>query len=671
MSRPIHIPNTELRRWTGMFEGFFVGNIWKSKNIDLTPSNGSKISLAKRVKSTGTSDTLTNLNVINRFLISDADTTQRFWAVSKGGPMFKSANSSPASAFSEDVTTDTPTTAYDAVVFEDANGEDRLVVADGSNLTVLNMTNHANTWKKNFWGKVNISSSTNATPIEITTASNHYLATGDKVTVSSHETNTNANGRWTVTKVSDTKFTLDGSVGNGIGSATGTCGYMNQTALADALVSLDVFNRTLIIAEGSNVHIVDKNDQPTYQRLILPRYLRAIHVFHTNNRVWILCLHRQYYSNYGAVIEWDGYSQNYLYEHPINAAAPLAGCDFENYPYIINNRGVIMRGSPGQGFVEVKRFPFYEDSLILETAQSTSMAMNPKGMSVADKEIYIAINTMTFLDSSIVHTHRVPGGVYAFNPKTLDLYHKYALSRYDGTTSYDFGQEEMNRIGAIYTFPYRSDILCSARVHKNYNSTYSYNIMVGEEYQTSGRGYIVTPLIPTIDAEQMWSKLWIKFKKFVDSGNRIVVKARSTNTYETSSTKEPLTSSGTWVTTTSFTSVVPTGVSVGDEVEILVGGSAGCVAHISTLSATPNGSSTITVTIDEAVPSIASTGILVRFENFKLKETISSTSINYKDIPLGNEHGTYLQLKIELRGKFMDIEELIVESESNQKIKSS
>ena len=71
---------------------------------------------------------------------------------------------------------------------------------------------------------VAISSSTNATPIEITTATNHNLATGSPVQIRDHLINTAANGSWIITKVSNTKFTLDGSVGNGVGGATGTAG---------------------------------------------------------------------------------------------------------------------------------------------------------------------------------------------------------------------------------------------------------------------------------------------------------------------------------------------------------------------------------------------------------------------------------------------------------------
>lgn len=75
---------------------------------------------------------------------------------------------------------------------------------------------------------VNISSSTNATPIVITTATAHGLTAGKAVSIVGHTTNTNANGVWQVgTVISSTRFEIlqqDGSntTGNGVGGASGT-----------------------------------------------------------------------------------------------------------------------------------------------------------------------------------------------------------------------------------------------------------------------------------------------------------------------------------------------------------------------------------------------------------------------------------------------------------------
>lgn len=83
---------------------------------------------------------------------------------------------------------------------------------------------------------VAISSSTNATPIVLTTAAAHGLLEGDRVLVVNHETNTAANGRWYVHYVDATHVALysawaagavaTASVGNGVGGATGTTTYL-------------------------------------------------------------------------------------------------------------------------------------------------------------------------------------------------------------------------------------------------------------------------------------------------------------------------------------------------------------------------------------------------------------------------------------------------------------
>ena len=73
-----------------------------------------------------------------------------------------------------------------------------------------------------------ITSTTDATPIVVTSAS-HGLVTGDRITINGHTTNTNANGTWIVTKVSDNTFSLDDSTatGGGAGGADGCFAKQN------------------------------------------------------------------------------------------------------------------------------------------------------------------------------------------------------------------------------------------------------------------------------------------------------------------------------------------------------------------------------------------------------------------------------------------------------------
>lgn len=66
-----------------------------------------------------------------------------------------------------------------------------------------------------------ITSSTNATPIVVTKAG-HGLKTGDVVTIAGHLVNTAAVGSWVIKKLTTDTFSLLGSIGNGVGGATGT-----------------------------------------------------------------------------------------------------------------------------------------------------------------------------------------------------------------------------------------------------------------------------------------------------------------------------------------------------------------------------------------------------------------------------------------------------------------
>ena len=72
-----------------------------------------------------------------------------------------------------------------------------------------------------------ITSSTNATPIAITSTAHGY-STGDTVVITGHNTNTNANGTWEITNTGANTFTLDGSVGTATGSG-GSVRLRNNT----------------------------------------------------------------------------------------------------------------------------------------------------------------------------------------------------------------------------------------------------------------------------------------------------------------------------------------------------------------------------------------------------------------------------------------------------------
>lgn len=97
-----------------------------------------------------------------------------------------------------------------------------------------------------------IASSTNATPIVITTAVAHGFTTGDIVSITGHVTNTAANGIWAITAASGSVFSLTDPilgtnvVGNGVGGATGRAVNLGPSASGD---NWDDFDACLVGAK--------------------------------------------------------------------------------------------------------------------------------------------------------------------------------------------------------------------------------------------------------------------------------------------------------------------------------------------------------------------------------------------------------------------------------------
>lgn len=79
-----------------------------------------------------------------------------------------------------------------------------------------------------------VSGATNASPIVVTTSAAHLLSTGQTVVVASVGDNTAANGTFTITVLTSTTFSLDGSTGNGAYTSGGT---VTTTALMTDSVS--------------------------------------------------------------------------------------------------------------------------------------------------------------------------------------------------------------------------------------------------------------------------------------------------------------------------------------------------------------------------------------------------------------------------------------------------
>ena len=169
-------------RWRAGFPGNYTGEILYGRNIDVSTSPGRVILADKMLKYADTADTnMSNLLVATKFLRSNADATDRYWAVCgngvTGGRMFKTgavgASTGPLGTWAEETegTGDTPpTTVLDAEIFETLNGEQQLLAVLPTDVALLNSPATANKWDVN-WG------TTVAAPaIVLTTATLHPIA---------------------------------------------------------------------------------------------------------------------------------------------------------------------------------------------------------------------------------------------------------------------------------------------------------------------------------------------------------------------------------------------------------------------------------------------------------------------------------------------------------------
>lgn len=228
----------------------------------------------------------------------------------------------------------------------------------------------------------------------------------------------------------------------------------------------------------------------------------------------------------------------------------------------------------------------------------------------------------------------------------------------------DFGQFANERVTNITPIQRISqskilgtDVLWAGSI---YNRDTSSNDTLGTiSYGVEARGYCITPKISSSEVTSVFNKISLKWSPFVSELDKIIIKYRVED-----DRLETVTLSDwdiTWTSTTTFTSTETgwSGAEVGDEVEFLTGAGGGMLAHITTISLNTG---TYTVTIDETFAEYTSgdTGRAI-FRNWIKWQTItSSNTLGYLAEQLGAT-GKFLQLKIELRGVGVRIEELKVD----------
>lgn len=236
--------------------------------------------------------------------------------------------------------------------------------------------------------------------------------------------------------------------------------------------------------------------------------------------------------------------------------------------------------------------------------------------------------------------------------------------------TYDFGHSYMTSRCSVCLL---NDGL-NTRSYKTDKIIYTANLSLPDKVvinQTSpllpNRGYFITPKLNSSNTEEIYNDVLIKHRP-LNVDEKIIIKYRTTERiglpfgsieYGGSAT------AGTWTDTDTFTTTLDMSLAeVGDEIEIVAGKGAGMLFHIASLS---ENAGTWTVNLDETFPYAVNAETMYFYvNNFKkLGEITKETSevIDHKSVSL-NKNSKFLQLKIELRGVDVTIEELQV---SNKK----
>lgn len=612
---PIHIPPQETRRWDGIYQGDYYGQLWKTFNIDLDRFEG-KVCLSRGLTvRADTSDTNTDtLGTVTTFLRANSDCVDKFWALSSGGALYRTntpggGSASPSDSWSVDSLTNSPTDALDMATFENDStgdtGKQQLFVTRATDISSLNDTGNR-AWNSSWW----------------------------------------------VTEKGQTAL-----------KATGV-----------HPICYFPFTKIMLIGDGNLVHTISRtsvtaSETVTASRLVLPTEFQVRHIFATSNRVWILCksVLGELLGNgngNGKIIEWDGFSQTYNEIYDCLGSTPMSGVAYLDTPIILTQKGFFLEYN-GRSFVPMMRngqkigFPIKHDDVALFSLGT------PRAMTVGtDGLVYINAPRP---NQSI---YNQGSGIWCLDPQTGRFYSKYSLGQWGGS---DFGQT-FHTQGGIFTLESgisSGSFLIGGLVAKNILNDYRAKIytLTSPSSTTALRGYFITQFIHSSEIKDFWDSLWLRFRRFTTSTNRIIVKAKGTRSLAVngSSGMRLLQADITWTSTTTFTVTLGAAndaLAVGDEVEVTGGDNAGTLSHITAISGAH--AALQTITIDETMPVSSTSVSTALFDRWKKIGVISDASIYEANIPIGI-NSSFIQFKVELRGPTEElvIDDLIVNNKPN------
>jgi hypothetical protein len=239
-----------------------------------------------------------------------------------------------------------------------------------------------------------------------------------------------------------------------------------------------------------------------------------------------------------------------------------------------------------------------------------------------------------------------PSGVYEYN-RDIGIYHKYSPVQTTNTTVTNYGDQRIVEVGAVFyrkpnTSPAEDgSFLYGVKMHTSsdvddaiFSVVYDDNLETKQKY-----GHFITSEIPASSIEDTWQKIYVMYKKLLNSGDKIVVKYRTELDTPTEITLD-------WVSTNRFlTNDDLSSYAEGDEIQVIQGKGGGKSAHIKSIDSHGSGYS---VLLDDTFTGATGGSKALVSKWIKAGEIVQGTDENqWKGFTLGKKNTSpFIQIKV-------------------------
>ena len=217
------------------------------------------------------------------------------------------------------------------------------------------------------------------------------------------------------------------------------------------------------------VHTLDRDDVASQNRLLFPAQYTVRHIITTSDRFWIGLQHN--FNGKCRIIEWNGTSLTYNFEHDLVGSFPLTGFVVDDTPYWITEKGYIYVYSGG-GFKKIQDFNIQEQRMTFNQSLTNENTILPYGSFVDGHLVYLNVGMPTIqstadADTLTLGVRRGRSGIWIFNTLNNNLYHHMAIGQHASSgTDVDYGHGYLTMILS-------SDVVSPSVIRKRLNFTHN------------------------------------------------------------------------------------------------------------------------------------------------------------------------------------------------------